>query len=313
VIEKLYHLLMNGLIDAALSDLALLVRVADSKGFTAAARLTRMPQTTVSRRIAALEARFGVRLFDRTTRKVALTPAGLKVYDHAKLMLTQGEAAAAALTALKTKPAGTLRVTSTVILGQALLDEIAASFMAANPDVRVRLNLTGRRVDLVEEGFDIAIRVGALPDSSLAVTRLAIARNGLFASPAYLRDRAMIHLASDLEHHPLLAFGQSLQPKDIVLNKDGRSIRTRMDVRMACDDPCPLLTAASSALGVAEVPRFVAREDVRRGRLIEVLPDHRMNDVEINAVTPSYRGTLPSVREFIGFARSRMVDLERTL
>ena len=119
---------MNGLVDPLLSDLALLVRVSDSGGFTAAAKLTKIPQATVSRRIAMLEQSLQVRLFDRTTRRVALTPAGQQVYRHAKLMLEQGEAAASSLRALQERPSGTLRVTCPIVLGQVYGGYLAAVY-----------------------------------------------------------------------------------------------------------------------------------------------------------------------------------------
>ncbi len=288
-----------------LSDLALLVRVSDSGGFTAASKLTKMPQATVSRRIAALEDSLQVRLFDRTTRSVALTAAGQQVYQHAKLMLEQGEAAAASLQAMQARPTGTLRVTCPVILGQAFVDDIAAEFMTANPDVRIRMELTGRRVDMVEEGFDVAIRVGRLPDSNLAVTKLANARTGLYACPGYLSSRGPIEVPSDLSGHDLLVFANSLDPRPITLTKDQDQQQETVTapVRMACNDPTPPLTAARRSLGIVELPRFIATSDVARGTLVELLPDWRMAETEINALTPSYRGTLPVVREFLELAK----------
>lgn len=297
---------MNGLVDPLLSDLALLVRVSDSGGFTAAAKLTKIPQATVSRRIAMLEQSLQVRLFDRTTRRVALTPAGQQVYRHAKLMLEQGEAAASSLRALQERPSGTLRVTCPIVLGQAFVDDIAAEFMAAHPDVRIRIELTGRRVDLVEEGFDIAIRVGKLPDSNLAVTRLASARTGLFASPAYVENHRPIEKPADLCSHEVLIYAGSLDPRTLTLSQNGIGETVSAPVRMACNDPLPVLTAARRSLGIAELPRFVATTDVANGTLVELLAEWRMAETEINALTPSFRGTLPVVREFRDLARKML-------
>lgn len=297
---------MNGLIDAMLSDLALFVRVSDSGGFTAAAKLTRIPQTTVSRRIAVLEDKLQARLLDRTTRRVALTPAGQQVYEHSKRMLEQGEAAAASLEAMQARPKGMLRLTCPVILGQAFVGDIAAQFMALNADVRIKLELTGRRVDMVEEGFDIAIRVGRLPDSSLAVTKLTTARTGLYASPDYLANHGPITAPSNLAAHPMLVFGSSSDARHIVLRKGDTSETVAAQVRMTCNDPIPPLTAAKRSLGIVELPQFVATFDVVRGTLIELLPDWRMTETEINALTPSYRGTLPAVREFLDLAKHQL-------
>jgi len=297
---------MSGLIDALLSDLALLVRVADCGGFTAAAKLTKMPQATVSRRVALLEKRLQVRLFDRTTRSVALTPAGRQVYQHAKLMLEQGEAAAASLQAMRERPTGTLRLTCPVVLGQAFVDDIAAAFMAANPEVRIRLDLTGRRVDIVEEGYDVAIRVGRLPDSSLAVVKLASARTGLYAAPTYLSTYGPVGMPSDLRSHKLLVFAHSLDPRPVTLAKNQGPETVKVPVRFASNDPIPILTAAKQCLGIAELPRFVATADVASGALVELLADWRMAETDINALTPSFRGALPIVREFVALAKSHL-------
>lgn len=297
---------MDGLVDPLLSDLALLVRVSDSGGFTAAAQLTKVPQATISRRIAMLEETLQVRLFDRTTRRVALTPAGQQAYRHAKLMLEQGEAAAASLRALQDRPSGTLRVTCPIVLGQAFVDDIAAEFMTAHPEVRIRMELTGRRIDLIEEGFDIAIRVGRLPDSNLAVTRLASARTGLYASPNYVQSYPPIEAPPDLQAHDVLIYAGSLDPRSLTLSRDEISETVSAPVRMACNDPLPVLTAARRSLGIAELPRFVATGDVASGTLVELLTDWRMAETEINALTPSFRGALPVVREFRDLARKML-------
>ncbi len=300
---------MSELIDPLLSNLALVVRVADSGGFSAASALTRIPQATVSRRIAALEEKLETRLFDRTTRKVALTQSGRRIYEHAKLMVQQGEAAASAVQALKAHPSGTLRITSTVVLGQAFVQVILAQYMLKYPEVSVKLELTGRRVDIIEEGFDIAIRVGRLPDSGLALTRLGTATSGFFASPRYLEARQPISAPEHLLSHAMFLPSLSLDQAQISLSKDGFTQNLDLSPRMTCNEFQPILSAALNGLGIAQLPRFVAANSIASHQLVAVLTDWDLPKTEISGLTPSYRGTLPAVREFLTLAKEQLKNV----
>lgn len=296
-----YYSLMNGLIDSLLDDLGLVVRVADAGGFTAAARQTGIPQTTISRRIASLEQRLGVRVFDRTTRRVALTDAGRQIHEHARLMLEQAEQARLAVTRLRAAPTGRLRITAPVILGQAFVADIVAAFMARYPDVRVLLELTGRVVDLVHEGFDVAIRIGDLPDSALALTRLGAARTGLFAAAGYLAARGMPRAPADLARHAMLVPGLTLGDATVTLS-DGTATETvTVTQAMVSNDVVPLIRAAEAECGIAVLPTFAAPPSLR-----PVLPAWRSPPIAINALTPSSRGSLPSVRAFLDMATEQL-------
>jgi DNA-binding transcriptional LysR family regulator len=297
---------MNDLIDPLLTDLALLVRVADAGGFTAAAQLTKIPQATVSRRIAALELKLDARLLDRTTRTVALKEPGRRVYEHAKRMLEQGEAASAALRAMQAAPTGSLRVTCTVMLGQAFVKDIVTEYMETYPEVSVKLELTGRRVDIIEEGFDVAIRIGKIPDSGLAITSLGQARSGLFASPAYLETAETITRPLDLAKHPFLSNGVSLENRALTFDRDGVVEKVEVTPRMACNDAQPILAATLKGLGVGRVPTFVAARDVEAGTLVRVLDGWSLPPTTLSGLTPSYRGTLPAVSQFLALAKERL-------
>jgi len=299
-----YHLFMDELIDTSLADLALLVRVKDSGGFSAAARLTKTPQPTVSRRIAGLEDRVGVRLFNRTTRSVVLTDAGERVYLHAKQMLEQAEAIATALEEANARPAGTLRLTCPVIVGQCLISEVLTQYIAAYPEVRVKLEATARRVDLIEEGYDIAIRVGELPDSGMALTRLGLATTAFFATPDYIAAASPIRAPTDLGAHPVFLFAGSLDPTRIKFSNASEHTVIDLTPRFACNDVNPILNAALQHLGIAQLPKFAVQSELRTGRLVELLSDWQLPKTEINALTPSFRGSSPAVKAFLALAKT---------
>lgn len=290
---------MSELIDDALTDLALLVRVADNGGFTAAARLTGIPQATVSRRIALLEKRFGTQLLHRTTRRVSLTQAGQRIYDYARLMLDQAEAAAAAVAALQSEPTGALRIVAPVILGQVFIGDIVADFMARYPKVSVKLELTGRQVDIVEESVDIAIRVGRVRDSALRLNHLGSASTGLYAAPQYLSASPEILNPADLSSHPVLSIGLSLDPKPLTLRCSNQLEVIPLQARMACNDTIPLKKAAIAGLGIAILPRFSVADELVSGELVEVLPEWKTPTATVSALTLSSRGALPIVRLFL--------------
>jgi DNA-binding transcriptional LysR family regulator len=298
---------MNGLIDHSIADLALLVRVVDFAGFTAASRATGIPQATVSRRISMLEKRLGMRLLDRTTRQLKLTLAGTRVYESARLMLDQAEAAGAAANELKAEPSGALRILAPVILGRYYIGDIVAEFLSMHPAVHVKLELASRSVDLVEEGFDIAIRIGNVPDSSLALTHLGKAQTGLYVSPTFHAAHIIRH-PSDLGLHPIMAPLLNLKKSTLAFTRD--TVRTRVDVSLhfVCNDAQPLLSAAEKGLGVAVLPRFKGDAAVRSGTLVRVLDNWELPDTIINALTPSTRGALPAVRLFLEYAKQRLAQ-----
>ncbi|WP_299589546.1 LysR family transcriptional regulator [uncultured Tateyamaria sp.] len=300
---------MNELIDASLSDLALLVRVKDNGGFSAAARITKIPQPTVSRRIATLEERVGVRLFNRTTRSVVLTEAGERVYLHAKQMLEQAEAVATALEEMNARPSGTLRLTCPVIIGQCLINEVLAQYIATYPEVRIKLEATARRVDLIEEGYDIAIRVGELPDSGLAMTPLGAAETAFFATPDYLAKATPIKGPNDLPAHPLFLFSGTLEPSVLQFSRADKKMTAELTPRFACNDVTPILNTTLRNSGLAQLPRFAVQRELSTGALVDVLPHWRLPPADINALTPSFRGSSPAVKAFLAMAKEGVRDL----
>jgi len=285
---------MNELIDFSLDDLGLFTRVVETGGFTAAARVTGMPQATISRRIAALERHLGVALLARTTRSVAMTEAGERVFDHARRMVQEAEGVSAAAAQLRADPSGHIRITAPVVLGQHLLAPVIADFLNAHPKVRVHVDLGGRRVDLLEEAFDVAIRVGRLPDSTLVQTRLMQVDAAYYAAPGLA---GQLEAIDDLASVPWLHAGNSTGPVTWTAEpvQGGSAPRTfRADPRMTSSDVDVLIVAARAGLGVAVLPEFAAPDD-----LIRVLADWRSRTVDITALSVSQKMTVPAVRVFI--------------
>jgi len=210
------------------------------------------------------------------------------------------------LQAMQAHPTGALRVTSPVVLGQAFVQDIVADYMASYPDVTIKLELTGRRVDIIEEGFDIAIRVGTLPDSGLALTRLGDATSGFYAAPSYLAAADKIDQPDHLQSHPLLLPGVSSDGIDLDLKKADRRVSLNVKPRLVCNDVQPLLTAAVRGLGVAQLPKFSVQADLNAHQLVPVLTDWVLPSTQINGLTPAYRGTIPSVREFLALAKKQL-------
>jgi DNA-binding transcriptional LysR family regulator len=299
---------MSKLIDGQLVDLALFVRIVDFGGFTAAARASGVPQATISRRLAQLEKSFGVRLLDRTTRRVKLTAAGLRVYESARLMVDQAEAASAAANALKSEPSGALRIIAPVILGRYFIGDILAEFLSDHPKVNAKLELSGRSVDLVEEGFDIAIRIGGSPDSSLSQFHLGKTHTGLYVSPSYLVSR-QLDRPEQLAAHPIMAPGSVLGKSELKLSRNGLTEKVAVTLRFVCTDAQPLLAAAERGLGVAVLPRFKGDAAAKTGAVVRILADWELPETIINALTPSSRGSLPAVRLFLEHAKQRLTEM----
>lgn len=294
---------MNGLIDYHIADLLLLVRVADASGFTAAARVTGYPQATISRRIAQLEKQLGVRLLDRSTRRVALTDAGHRVCEHARLMLDQAEVIRSVAHELQAEPSGTLRIVSPVVLGQAFVGQVVAQFMALHSKVKVKLELSSRNMDLIDEGFDVAIRIGRVPDSSLAMHHIGTVRTALFATPAYIARAPAIAEPEDLTDHPMLMLGLSLTDSTLNFVSGQRRQSVAPSKQLTSNDVQPLLAAARASVGIAVLPSFMVSTSVPEYGLLEVLPAWSMPDIAVSALTPSTRGNLPAVIQLLALLK----------
>ena len=282
-----------------LNDLRFFVDVVEQNGFAAAARKLGMPRSRLSRRIGLLEERLGVRLIQRSTRRFAVTEIGREYYHHCLAMMVEAEAAQEVIDRMRSEPQGVVRMScpSSVIYFQ--LGEMIARFVADCPKVEVHLESTNRRVDVIREGFDLSIRVRFPPleDSDLVIRKLAESRQRLVASPSMLKGFSRPLIPADLALLPSLAWEPQKQEHEWRLEgADGATSVVRHRPRFVTEDMVALRLAVLKGVGVCQFPTFVVAEDLRAGRLIDVLPGWSPRSGIIHAAFPSRRGLLPSVR-----------------
>lgn len=283
-----------------LAGLAVLVTAVDEGSLAAAARRLGMTPAMAGKHLAALEALLGARLLQRTTRRLHLTEAGRDYYERSAHILSCLEEADRAAAALQEKPGGVLRLTAPTTFGALHLGEPVAEYLRRYPDVRVEMNLDDRFVDLIEGGFDLAIRIGSLPDSTLIARRFAQSPMIACAAPGYLADKDMPATPAALARLDRLAFSRARSSGDwSFTDKAGRLHKVEGPARFMADNMETLLAAALAGGGIIYGPAFVLAGAVARGALIQLLPDYRTESLGIHAVYPSARLVGTKVRHFV--------------
>ncbi|MFP2958547.1 LysR substrate-binding domain-containing protein [Myxococcus sp. 1LA] len=285
-----------------LNDLQIFVQAVESGGFAAAARRLGIPKSTVSKRVAELEEGLGARLIQRTSRSFTLTDVGRDFLDHARAVVIEAEAAENVVRRRQAEPSGVVRITTSVPTAQFRLADRLPRLALAHPKVRVELHATDRFVDLVQEGFDIAVRshFAPLPASGLVQRRLSVEPTILVASPGYLAGRGKPRQPEDLEEHDgLLTNAMAAQWR--LRGRTGDTATVVPRARMIADESLVLLKAAVAGLGVVCLPESFTRVDVEAGRLVRVLPSWTAGTVMTTILTPHRRGQLPAVRAVIDF------------
>lgn len=271
-----------------LPDMALFVAVARAKNFSVAARAIGMPVSSVSRRVAELEARIGLPLLNRTTRKVELTEVGAEYFERCRSIVEAAEAAHGDLKGQLDNPRGHLRVSATPDFASTFLTPLFVEFARVYPEITFECDLTPRAVDLVAESFDVAIRVGKLPDSQITVRRLGSARGGLFASPGYLARAGSLAAPRDLEGHECVRVLRSTDDETTwTLRRGEEQIALAVKGRFVANNIRFLLQLATLGIGIAALDLEMARPEVEAGRLVRVLPAWSPPAVPIHALSPS--------------------------
>lgn len=285
-----------------LNDLYYFAKVVEHGGFAPAGRALGEPKSKLSRRIALLEERLGVRLIQRSTRHFSVTEVGQTFYAHCRAMLVEAEAAAESIEMTRSEPRGVVRVSCPTMLLDFRVATMVADFMARCPEVQVHLEATNRRVDVIAEGFDLAIRVRPPPleDSDLVLKVLAERTQCLVAAPALLERCGMAHGPADLHLLPSLALGVP-QGEHIwrLVGPDGATAEVPHHPRLVTRGMTALREAALAGVGVAQLPTMIVSEALADGRLQQVAEGWAPPREIIHAVFPSRRGLLPSVRLFI--------------
>jgi len=295
-----------------LNDLYYYVQVVDHGGFAPAGRALGMPKSKLSRRIALLEERLGARLIQRSTRRFVVTEIGQTYYGHCKAMLAEAEAADEAIALTQAEPRGVVRMTCPVALLDAHVGEMVAAFMAACPRVEIHLEETNRRVDVIGEGIDLAIRVRPPPleDSELVMRVLGERDQRLVASPRLLTSGIPMTPA-DLTGLPSLDLGLP-QHEHVwqLLGPDGAQAAVRHQPRLITRSMLTLRAAAVAGVGVVQLPSMMLREQIERGELIHVIPGWAPRREIVHAVFASRRGLLPAVRALVDFLAERFRALD---
>ena len=295
-----------------LNDLYYFVQVVDHGGFAPAGRVLGMPKSKLSRRIALLEERLGVRLIQRSTRRFAVTELGQTYYTHARAMLVEAEAAEEAIRRAHAEPRGVVRMSCPVTLLEASVGTMLASFLQAYPQVELHLDATNRRVDVVGEGLDLAVRVRPPPleDSELQLRVLAERRQCLVASPALLSAMGTPATPSELMRLPSMDLGlpQNQHIWDLH-GPDDAHVAIHHQPRLITRGMSTLRDAALAGVGVVQLPKMITNPHLERGELVHVLPGWAPRSELIHAVYASRRGQLPSVRALIDFLAERFRSL----
>ena len=297
-----------------LNDLYYYVQVVDHGGFAQAGRALGMPKSKLSRRIAMLEERLGVRLIQRSTRSFTVTELGQAYYTRCKAMLVEAEAAQNIIEAIQAAPCGVVRLSCPIALLHAHIGGMLVDFAVQYPSVNIQLIDTNRAADVVAEGLDIAIRVRPLPleDSDLAMRVLSYASQHLVASPALVAAHGMPRAPADLLPWPSL--GHGLQMEGHVwrlLGPDGAQAAQHHAPKFVTTDMLVLRQAAIAGIGIAQLPAMMVREQLANGQLLRLLPDWAPRREVIHAVFPSRRGLLPSVRALIDYLAQRFEAMEK--
>jgi DNA-binding transcriptional LysR family regulator len=281
--------------------------VVRTRSFRGAAERLGQPRSTVSRKVGELEAQLGVRLFERNTRNVHLTEAGAAYHQRVQAGLLALDHAREAIEELQQEPAGRLRVTAPVELGVLLLGEVVADFCRTYAKVDVELDLTDRRVDLIGEGYDVAVRAGsaAQPDSSLVTRTLVRGRVRTFAAPAYLeRAPALVHPAQLAEHDAILF--APMAPRGLWrFERGAEHVEVAPRARLLVNHFAVVRRAAEAGIGVARMPAMLAARGAETGRLVPVLDEWAGDEGVLRVVLPS-RDVPPKTRAFVELLRLRL-------
>lgn len=296
-----------------ITGLTVFVQVVENDGFSAAARRLKMSTTMVSKHIQALEERLGVRLLNRTTRKVSLTEVGKSYYERCTQILNDLEQADEAAGESRLMPRGTLRIHTASHLVRSIAP-VVAEYLALYPDASVDVTMGEREIDLIDEGFDLAVRLTAPSDSSLIIRNLATWRQVLCASPAYLRENGHPAQLSDLESRNCLCHAlYPYQNEWRFTDRGGAPAFARVTGNLVSNSGETLRIAAVHGRGILLGARFIVSDDIREGRLVQILPDLHPVEFKMNAVYPHRHHVSAKVRCFLDLLADHSADHHRLL
>ncbi|WP_193368461.1 LysR family transcriptional regulator [Pelagibius marinus] len=295
-------------------ELTTFVAVAETGAFNAAARRLKMSPPAVTRLVTALEGRLGVQLFTRTTRQVALTEAGARLREDAVRILAELEEAETAALGTTTAPSGHLRLTAPVLFGQHILAPVLRDYLDAYPAVTAEALFIDRNVNLLDEGLDVALRIGELPDSSLSARRVGTLRRVVVASPGYLERHAAPETPEALRDHRLIFSTSVSEVPSWTFTKAGKRRALRVAPRLSVNGLQTVIDAALAGWGITRVLSYQVADALAEGRLVELLGNFEDEEIPIHLLHAEGRRAAAKTRSFIDFAAERLRgDADRLL
>ena len=287
-----------------LDDFYCFAQVVEHGGFSAAERATDIPKSKLSRRVYNLEERLGVRLIQRSSRHFAVTDIGMNIYRHAQVMLSAAQAAHDLVDHLSTEPRGIIKLSLPVSIAQNEIARILPAFLKQYPEIKIQMMVTNRRVDIINEGFDIALRVRSSldDDPNLVIRQFDQIEQHLFASQGYLNEFGHLKNPEELSEHKILSMADEHTEQFLILhNHIQQQKKIRVMPTVLGSDLSMLAQLATSGCGITLLPDNVVQQYVERGELVRVLPEWKAAHGIFHMVYPSRRGLLPAVRVFIDY------------
>ena len=291
-----------------LNDTLVFVKVVEQGSFIAAARTLRLPKTTVSRKVQELETRLGAQLLHRTTRKLGLTEAGNVYYEHSQRIARELDEAESAVSQLQGGPRGWLRITAPYSLGIERIAPLLGEFHARHPEVRVEMLLSNESLDLIDKEIDVALRLGALPDSNLVARKLTVLRTQVYASPAYLERHGEPLHPDDLQHHRTLGMQKMHRNNHYFwpLDDGENMVEYPIDPIMVANDPAAVRGALLCGEGLMLASDIMVKAYAEKGYIRRVLAGWAGPELELNALFPRGQVTSPKIRAFVDFLVERL-------
>jgi len=293
-----------------LNDMVLFAKVAELKGISPAARVLNIPKSRVSRRVAALEEDLGTRLLERTTRAVQLTEMGETFFRYCERVVEESENAVESMHQMMETPRGFLRVSVSFAVGQYLIAPHLAEFLKLYPDITVQMDMNNRRVDLITEGYDLAVRVGTLDDSSLMSKRIGNARAILCASPDYVTEFGNPSSLEQLQDHKKIVMSNSNNVSEWLLeNTAGKLGAINVEAHVGINDFTALRTLIESSAGIALIPEYVVKDAIQNSRLQRILPEWQSPQINYYMLYPSRKGLTKKASAWIDFFTEKLNTL----
>jgi DNA-binding transcriptional LysR family regulator len=289
-----------------LTDIAIFVKVVQCSSFTSAAEALELSQPVISKAVTRLEERLGARLLNRTTRRLSLTEAGAELYRRSAQALSEIDNAELEVTRYQAEPRGLLRVTAPMSFSLLHLSGLVAEFLERYPGVQLDLQLDDRQVDLVEDAYDLALRIGRLEDSNLVARRITSCRQVVCASPDYVKSHGALERPEDLLEHNCLTYTYLSTPREWRFVDNGETLVVPVKGSLQSNNGIVLRDAAVSGAGVIMLPTFYVGEQLRTHRLLRLLRSFPAVELAVYAVYSERRNLLPKVRAFIDFLAEKL-------